>query len=313
MTTATQATAATQHTNGTTPSAYDVLPVSEAQPSYTVHEMAISQIVIPEGRRDPQDVDTLAKSIQHIGLLHPITVVQAQGDTYHLVAGRNRLAAYTYLERTRIPAHILTLDDLHTELATIDENLIRHELTVLEYAEQLQRRKEVYVQFHPETKRGGNRHQNTESVFCPRVLAFLDQTAQLTGQGRTTVAEVMYIADHLDENVKCQLRGTPIEHRKTDLLRLAKMTPTRQRSLADMIVTQPVSTVAQAERLLDKSKREQDLAHQLKEKDAFHKIFLLLDLYAKELAEKEGLQVATNFSPSSKNESWINIRLMHDD
>ncbi len=72
MTTAPKATAATQHTNGKTPSAYDGLPLSEDQPSYIVQNIALSRIVIPEGRREPKDIDTLAESIHTIGLLHPI-------------------------------------------------------------------------------------------------------------------------------------------------------------------------------------------------------------------------------------------------
>ena len=73
MRTATKATTATQHTHGTTPSAHDVLPLSEDQPSYIVQNIAISQIVILEGRREPKDADTLAGSIHTIGLLHPIS------------------------------------------------------------------------------------------------------------------------------------------------------------------------------------------------------------------------------------------------
>lgn len=72
MRTATKAITAKQHTHGTTPSAHDVLPVSEDQPTYIVQNIAIAQIVIPEGRREPKEVDTLAESIHTIGLLHPI-------------------------------------------------------------------------------------------------------------------------------------------------------------------------------------------------------------------------------------------------
>ena len=42
-----------------------------------------------------------------------------------------------------IPAHVVTLDEIEAELAEIDENLIRNELTVLQRGEQLVRRKEL--------------------------------------------------------------------------------------------------------------------------------------------------------------------------
>ncbi len=72
MSTATKAMTATQHTHGTTPSAHDVLPLSEDHPSYIVQNIALSRIVIPQGRREPHDIDTLAESIHTIGVLSPI-------------------------------------------------------------------------------------------------------------------------------------------------------------------------------------------------------------------------------------------------
>ena len=39
-------------------------------------------------------------------------------------------------------------------LAEIDENIIRKELTALEYSEQLERRKAIYLKLHPETAAG---------------------------------------------------------------------------------------------------------------------------------------------------------------
>ena len=46
------------------------------------------------------------------------------------------------------------MDELHAALATIDENLVRQELTILERSEQLSRKKEIYEALHAETKRG---------------------------------------------------------------------------------------------------------------------------------------------------------------
>ena len=72
--------------------------------------------------------------------LHPIA--------YHavLVAGARRLAACKQLGWTEIPATVVELYDIDLELAEIDENLIRMELTALDRAEQLERRKWIFGQ-----------------------------------------------------------------------------------------------------------------------------------------------------------------------
>ena len=45
------------------------------------------------------------------------------------------------------------MDDLAAELVAIEENLQRQDLTVLERAEHLQRRKEIYEKLHPAAAR----------------------------------------------------------------------------------------------------------------------------------------------------------------
>lgn len=114
-------------------------------------KVAISEIKINPGRR-PANLDgikELARSISEIGLLNPITIDQE----YILVAGLHRLEAAKMLGWTEIECNVCTLDALQTELAEIDENVVRTELSVIEYGELLERRK-IYESLHPETKAG---------------------------------------------------------------------------------------------------------------------------------------------------------------
>jgi len=69
----------------------------------------------------------------------------------------HRIEAYKLLGRTEIEATVVSLSELDAELAQIDENLIRNELTVLERAEQLKRRKEIYEAKYPESRAGVKR------------------------------------------------------------------------------------------------------------------------------------------------------------
>ena len=63
-----------------------------------------------------------------------------------LVAGARRLEACKQLGWTEIDTNVVELYDIDLELAEIDENLIREELTALDRAEQLERRKWIFGQ-----------------------------------------------------------------------------------------------------------------------------------------------------------------------
>jgi len=113
-------------------------------------EIEVEKIAIGERKRraDELKILELANSITEIGLLNPITVAHLNGG-YKLIAGLHRLEAFKQLGRETIPALIIDGDQLDFELAEIDENLVRSELTVLERGELLSRRKEIYETLHP--------------------------------------------------------------------------------------------------------------------------------------------------------------------
>jgi N6-adenosine-specific RNA methylase IME4 len=69
--------------------------------------MQIDDIIVGERhRRDLGDIDTLARSISDVGLLHP-PVVRQDGL---LIAGERRLAALRQLGHTEVPVRVLDLD-----------------------------------------------------------------------------------------------------------------------------------------------------------------------------------------------------------
>ena len=86
----------------------------------------------------------IANSIRANGLWHPIVVrrenVVAFGEREDprilLVAGRNRLRAAELAGLKEIPAMFFNGDRRHARLITIEENLFRKDLAVLERAEQ---------------------------------------------------------------------------------------------------------------------------------------------------------------------------------
>ncbi len=100
-------------------------------------------------------------------------IVRPVNSHYEIVAGLHRLAAVKLLGWKAIEATLVVLEGLRAELAEIDENLIRNELTALERADTLLHRKKLYEAKQPgdeawgcagegwgreESENGGNRH-----------------------------------------------------------------------------------------------------------------------------------------------------------
>ena len=115
----------------------------------------ISEINKNTGRRqaDSEKIKELAESIEQIGLINPIAVAEKNNE-YILVAGLHRLEAYKLLGKDKIEVSIFTGTELELELAEIDENLIRNELHYTELDDLILRKKQIYEEMYPETKKG---------------------------------------------------------------------------------------------------------------------------------------------------------------
>jgi ParB-like chromosome segregation protein Spo0J len=83
--------------------------------SANIDDIPLDEIYVPDGRRPVDDakVEQLAKSIEELGLFHPIAVFP-EDHRFKLIYGAYRLAAFRKLKRKTIPAAILILDNLHT-------------------------------------------------------------------------------------------------------------------------------------------------------------------------------------------------------
>jgi len=124
---------------------------SEATVTYklTPHQMVrISDVTIPGDHRevDQEVVSQLAESIGRNGLLHPIVVRRREAGVFFgkkleekilLVAGLQRLKGAELAGLKEIPAIFLEGDAGDARLVTIEENLLRKDLTALERAEEL--------------------------------------------------------------------------------------------------------------------------------------------------------------------------------
>lgn len=214
------------------------------------------------GRRRPVNPTyaiSLAESIAQVGLLQPIVLMA--GDPFVLVSGAHRLEAVRRLGREDIRAIVYQPDELDAELAEIDENLIRNELTALEHAEHTARRKQIYEARHPQAKRGtaggvasgSSRRGERTTAESAVVQSFVADTAVKTGVAERTVYEDVQIATAIPEDVREKIHGTELADRKTDLLNLAKMPEEQQRKVVEVVAAGQATVLADAVRQVKRS------------------------------------------------------------
>lgn len=210
----------------------------------------IDDIVTIKRKRPLKDFEALKNSIKELGLLNPITVYRDKV----LVAGYHRLEACKALGWKEIPVINLENDNLKAEQAQIDENIIRNKLTALEMAEQLMRRKEIYEIKYPE---------RTKAAIASKVMkqnhihslgnrfnrlpkeTFTEDTAFKVGKSQSTIQNYVKIALDIPEDIRTLIKGTVIEDRQTDLLRLSRIKDeARQRELVEKIINGEATTIA---------------------------------------------------------------------
>lgn len=204
----------------------------------------IEKVTVQSLRRPARSVAELAESIKSIGLINPITLT----PDYMLIAGLHRLEACKLLGWSEIPVNILSLNEVDTQLAEIDENLIRNELTVLERSEQLKTRKNLYEAKFPVAKHGGDRKSEEIKMRNPQleINSFTKDTAAKTQKSPRTVSENIQIAKNIPEPIRNQIRDTPLADKKTELLTLSRFDETTQKEVVELIAEDKAGTVEDA-------------------------------------------------------------------
>lgn len=101
--------------------------------------------VLQPGKYQPRkdmaldELEDLANSIRHQGVLQPILVRPISEDRYEIIAGERRWRASQIAGLDNIPAMIMKLDDQTTLAISLIENLQREDLNPVEEAMGLQR------------------------------------------------------------------------------------------------------------------------------------------------------------------------------
>ena len=196
----------------------------------TIQYIKISDIKINERIRsnlNKSQVNRLSESINQVGLINPITITKKKV----LVAGNHRLHACKKLGWNKIPCVITTIEDsLLLELQEIDENLIRYELHFIDRGNHLKRRKEIYEEMYPNTKKGiaggiaSGISRSKKSTTAPSAFvqeSFVEETSQRFGMSERNIREDIQIVENITPEIQEQIKE--IEINKKDAIRLAQL------------------------------------------------------------------------------------------
>ena len=207
-------------------------------------KIPINDIIVKSSRREvnAEAVELLSESMAESGLFNPITV----SADHTLIAGRHRLEAARLLGWVEIDCHVCEMDELHAELAEIDENLIRNGLSDIELSEQYARRKRIYEVLHPETKARNltghvSNYASSNDNLSSEVKPFAKDTAEKTGMSARTVQRYVRIGERLTRETKDILAGSHIT--RNNLLKLTRLEPVQQADAAAQLVSGRIKSV----------------------------------------------------------------------
>ena len=88
---------------------------------------------------DANPLNELAKSIQELGIIQPITVHKVRADKYQIISGERRFRAAQIAQLDAIPAYIREADDQTLLEMALVENIQRQDLHAIEIALSFQR------------------------------------------------------------------------------------------------------------------------------------------------------------------------------
>lgn len=166
---------------------------------------------------DDAKVRALVASIGDVGLINPVRLRPSPGagreGRFEIVTGMHRVAAYHALGLVEIEADVVDSGDLFAELAMIDENLCRAELTPAQLARQVARRKQIYEDLHPETRHGGDRRSDQVAKLATRSESerFTSDTAHATGRSERSVQRDAERGQRITEEALDAVEGTALD------------------------------------------------------------------------------------------------------
>lgn len=136
-----------------------------------------------------------------------------------------------------IPAIVIDCTELHAELAEIDENLVRNNLTELQQGIQLNRRKDIYLELYPDTKNGamggGNSGLGTKEKTENDTVSFSVDAASKTGKAKRTIERKTKIGAL--ESIASDIEEAGLDDSQKDLTELAKLQSKEPEKISEVL------------------------------------------------------------------------------
>lgn len=205
----------------------------------------LTDILIPDRLRplDEAHAKSLAVSIKRRGLLHPITLRKTPPATkgfkpWILTAGYHRLRAHEILGLQEISGFEFDADGASAQILEIEENLHRYDLSPIDRAIFVQKRRELHEQQYGEIKRGGAKGKRI-SLWSDE----LGEIADRIGLSERMLKRADKIGRDLTPELRDAIRATPMAYNEGLLYRLARTEPAKQRVAAARIAEgKPIDT-----------------------------------------------------------------------
>ena len=189
------------------------------------------------------DVSELEKSIQTLGLIAPLVISQ---DNV-ILAGARRFQALSNLGYTEAPVMVVNKGELENELVSIDENLVRKDLSKVEIEAHLRRAREIYQELHPVIEAAPE--EKTEAEDCEDEVEkeilpaqeFLEMVSQKTGLSPRQIHQAIERDEKASDTVKEARKKGKLSLSQTN--ELVKLPKEAQDQALEHIIDLPVKEI----------------------------------------------------------------------
>ena len=170
------------------------------------------------------DVSDLEKSIQTLGLIAPLVI----STDNVILAGARRYQALLNLGYTEAPVMVVDKNQLEKELVSIDENLVRKDLSKIEIESHLRRAKEIYQKLNPDADLEVEKEEeDTDAPKVKKVVLpaekFLQMVSEKTGLSPKQIHEAINRDEMAASSVKdARLKGELSLSQTNEIVRLNK-------------------------------------------------------------------------------------------